>query len=44
MADNSYPIEVKLASKAGWFTPAEAKSYYGKYSRDGVTYHWWEII
>jgi len=41
MADNSYPIEVKLASKAGWFTPAEARNYYGKYSRDGVTYHWW---
>lgn len=41
MADNSYAIETKLASKAGWFTPAEARSYYGKYSRDGVTYHWW---
>lgn len=41
MADNSYAVEVKLASKAGWFTPAEARNYYGKYSRDGVTYHWW---
>ncbi len=41
MADNSYAIEVKQASKAGYFTPAEARSYYGKYSRDGVTYHWW---
>lgn len=41
MADNSYPIEVVRASKAGWFTPAEARNYYGKYSRDGVTYHWW---
>lgn len=41
MADNSYAIEQVLASKAGWFTPAEARSYYGKYSRDGVTYHWW---
>lgn len=41
MADNSYAVEVKLASKAGWFTPAEAKSYYGKYDRAGVTYHWW---
>lgn len=42
MADNSYEIEQVLASKAGWFTPAEARSYYGKYSRDGVTYHWWD--
>lgn len=41
MADNSYPIEVVRASKAGWFTPTEARNYYGKYSRDGVTYHWW---
>jgi hypothetical protein len=41
MADNSYAIEVKWASKAGWFTPTEARNYYGKYSRDGVTYHWW---
>lgn len=41
MADNSYEIEVKLASKAGYFTPAEARSYYGKYDRSGVTYHWW---
>lgn len=36
-----YDIEVKLASKNGWFTPAEARSYYGKYARDGVTCHWW---
>lgn len=41
MADNSYAIETKLASAAGWFTPAQARAYYGKYSRDGVTYHWW---
>jgi len=41
MADNSYPIEIKYASSAGYFTPAQAKAYYGKYSRDGVTYHWW---
>lgn len=37
----SYPIEVKPASKRSWFTPAEAKNYYGRYSRDGVTVHWW---
>ena len=36
-----YDIEIKLASKNGWFTPAEAKSYYGRYSRDGITIHWW---
>lgn len=41
MADNSYPIEVKLASKNGWFTPAEARNYYGRYGRDGITVHWW---
>lgn len=41
MADNSYAIEIKYASSAGYYTPAQAKSYYGKYSRDGVTYHWW---
>lgn len=37
----SYPIEIRLASKNGWHTPAEAKAYYGRYSRDGVTWHWW---
>jgi len=36
-----YPIEIKLAPKSVWFTPAEAKAYYGRYSRDGVTIHWW---
>lgn len=37
----SYPIEIRLANKNGWHTPAEAKSYYGKYARDGATWHWW---
>lgn len=41
MADNSYPIEIKPSAKAGWYTPAEARPVYGKYGRDGVTYHWW---
>ena len=41
MADNSYVVEIKRASTAGYFTPSQARSYYGKYSRDGVTYHWW---
>lgn len=37
----SYPIEIRLASKNGYHTPAEARSYYGRYSRDGITVHWW---
>lgn len=37
----AYPIEVRLASKKGWYTPAEAKAYYGRYSRDGLVVHWW---
>lgn len=36
-----YPIEIKMCSKAGYFTPAEARNYYGRYARDGVTVHWW---
>jgi hypothetical protein len=36
-----YPIEIRLASKNGWHTPAEAKAYYGRYSREGFTVHWW---
>ena len=40
MAD--YEIEVKLASKNAWFTPAESNGYYkARYARDGVTGHWW---
>lgn len=41
MADNSYAIEVKLSSPNGYFTPSQARNYYGKYDRAGVTYHWW---
>jgi hypothetical protein len=41
MADSSYGIETKLAPKAVWFTPAEAQAYYGRYSREGITIHWW---
>lgn len=37
----SYPIEIRPASKNGWHTPAEARSYYGRYDRNGVTVHWW---
>ena len=36
-----YAIEQKPCSKAGWFTPDEARRFYGKYARDGVTVHWW---
>jgi hypothetical protein len=41
MAENSYPIEVKIASSEGWFTPEEARAYYGRYDRSGITAHWW---
>lgn len=34
-------METKICSKNGWFTPAEAKNYYGRYSREGITVHWW---
>ena len=37
----SYQIEVKPCSKAGWFTPDESRNYYGRYSRVGITWHWW---
>lgn len=37
----SYTIESKPASKNSWHTPAEAKAYYGRYSRSGITIHWW---
>jgi len=36
-----YQIEVRLANKNGYHTPDEARRYYGKYSRSGVTIHWW---
>ena len=36
-----YPIEVKISSKNGWQYPNEAKAYYGRYDRNGVTVHWW---
>lgn len=36
-----YPIETKIASKSGWSTPQEAIQIWGKYSRSGVTIHWW---
>lgn len=37
----SYPVETRLASKNGWQTPQEARNYYGRYERSGVTVHWW---
>lgn len=36
-----YPIEIKICSKNGWSTPQEAIPIWGKYSREGVTVHWW---
>lgn len=41
MADNSYQLETKIAAKSGWDTPSQAKARYGRYSRDGITVHWW---
>lgn len=41
MSDTSYAIEIKAAPKAVWFTPDEARAYYGRYSREGITIHWW---
>lgn len=41
MADSSYGVEIKLAPKAVYHTPAEAQAYYGRYSREGITIHWW---
>lgn len=38
-----YAIENRPASKSGWHTPAEAKRYYGRYSREGITVHWWDL-
>ena len=37
----SYPIDIRIVSKNGWFTPDEAKAYYGRYDRHGITWHWW---
>lgn len=36
-----YPIEIKICSKNGWSTPDEARQIWGRYSREGVTVHWW---
>jgi hypothetical protein len=36
-----YPIEQRLCSKNGYHTPAEARAYYGRYDRHGITWHWW---
>lgn len=41
MADNSYTLEFKRASSNGYHTPAQARAYYGRYSREGFTVHWW---
>src|SRR5947207_15342489 len=36
-----YDIEIKLAPKSVYYTPQEAKNYYGRYDREGITIHWW---
>lgn len=38
----SYEIEQKPAPKQSWFTPEESNNYYKtRYSREGITIHWW---
>ena len=37
----SYNIEIRLADKNGFHTPAEALKFYKRYRRDGPTIHWW---
>lgn len=34
-------LEIRLASKKGWHTPAEARAYYGRYARIAIDVHWW---
>lgn len=41
MSDSSYTVEIKQASKNGYHTPSEARAYYGRYDRAGITVHWW---
>jgi hypothetical protein len=41
MSDTTYGIEIREASKNGYHTPSEAKAYYGRYNRTGITVHWW---
>lgn len=36
-----YDIETKICSKNGWDTPEQALKRYGRYSREGITIHWW---
>ncbi len=40
--DDFYPVEIKLASSNGYFTPAQSNNYYAaRYAREGITVHWW---
>lgn len=36
-----YKIHQKLAKRSNYHLPDEARKYYGKYARDGITVHWW---
>lgn len=36
-----YAISQKLCRAGTYHTPEQAKAYYGRYSRDGITVHWW---
>lgn len=39
----SYQLEFKKAPKSGYHTPDEARAYYGRYARSGITVHWWDL-
>lgn len=36
-----YTIEIDLDRRADYHSPDEAKDYYGKYAREGITVHYW---
>lgn len=37
----SYSVESKPDKRSDYDNPAQAKARYGRYSRDGITVHWW---
>lgn len=36
-----YEVAVARPNKKAYYYPSEAQRYYGSYSRDGITIHWW---
>lgn len=37
----AYEIHIKMDKRDNYHSPAEAKTYYGRYSREGICVHWW---